>query len=679
MTDAPPVERSAVDTLLGRGGGPQAAVAVAIVGLSLALGLFHFYSTYFGQAEGHNHRSTSLCLMILLAFLFFPLKRRRFTDPVTWHFGVDLAAMAIVLGAQVWTLVHIHRFVDPNYTATTADVVIGSLLILVVLEGTRRTVGWGLTLTAVFFLLQTWRADWFFWIFYGPPTPWRTMVESFFGKEEGLYGIPVAIMSSVLILFILFSAFLSITGIGDFFVRLATALAGRLSGGPAKVSVFSSAFLGTISGSGVANVLMDGVFTIPMMKRAGYGATFAAAVEATASIGGQIMPPIMAAAAFIMADFVGVPFRQVALAAVIPALLYFFCVFITVHFEARRLGLRKVPREEMPSLPGTLRRDGYLLLPIAALIWYLYEGFTEEMAGLMAIATTFALSFFRPVRAVLGGLWREPAAPLNRDGLGRLAELAAAESAAALTPVRMLRAFEFGAQAAVTVAMAVAAAGLIIGSVFLSGIGMQFSFILIELSGGQLWLALVYTAFAAFVLGLSLPTTAVYLTLAIIVAPGLVQMGVPKMAAHMFILYMGVTSDLTPPTCLSPFAAAGIAGSPPMATAWRAMRLGVVLYIVPFMFVYSPALLGMGSLGDVLVSTTTAGVGVLCLAAGLQGWLRREATPLERVMLLGAAFALIFPGIYTDLTGGGLLAAVLAAQTLRGRREPTRAVGAAVD
>ncbi|HET9490630.1 MAG TPA: TRAP transporter fused permease subunit [Methylomirabilota bacterium] len=647
MTDAPPVERSAVDWLLGRGRGPQRGIAFVIVVLSVGLGLFHFYSTLFGQAEGHTHRSTSLALMSLLAFLVFPLGRKSFADSLTWHFAIDLAAMAIVLGAQVWTLLHIDRFVDPGYTATTADVVIGTLLILAVLEGTRRTVGWGLTLTAVFFILQTLHADWFFWIFYGPPTPWRTMVESFFGKEEGLYGIPTAIMSSVLILFILFSAFLATTGIGEFFVRLATALAGRLTGGPAKVSVFSSAFLGTISGSGVANVLMDGVFTIPMMKRAGYRATFAAAVEATASIGGQIMPPIMAAAAFIMADFVGVPFRQVALAAAIPAILYFFCVFMTVHFEARRLGLRKVPREEMPSLPGTLRQDGYLLLPIVALLWYLYQGFTEETAGLMAIATTFLVSFVR-----------------RRSRLG---------------PERLLRAFETGARASVTVAMAVAAAGLIIGCVFLSGIGMQFSFVLIKLSGGELWLALVYTAFAAFILGLSLPTTAVYLTLAIIVAPGLVQMGVPKMAAHMFILYMGVTSDLTPPTCLSPFAAAGIAGSPPMATAWQAMRLGAVLYIVPFMFVYSPALLAMGSLPDIVLATLTAALGIFCLAAGLQGWLRRAATPVERALLLGAAAALISPSLYTDMAGIGLLVAALALQMSRRPREPVHAVGAQVD
>jgi TRAP transporter 4TM/12TM fusion protein len=647
MTDAPPVERSAVDWLLGRGGGPQRAVCSAIIVLSLTLGLFHFYSTLFGQAEGHTHRSTSLALMSLLAFLFFPLGRKNFTDPLTWHFAVDLAAMAVVVGAQIWTLAHIHRFVDPGYTATDADIVIGSLLIAAILEGTRRTVGWGLTLTAVFFIAQTLHADRFFWIFYGPPNSWSSMVESFFGKEEGLYGIPVAIMSSVLILFILFSAFLSMTGIGDFFVRLATAVAGRLTGGPAKVSVFSSALLGTISGSGVANVLMDGVFTIPMMKRVGYGATFAAAVEATASIGGQIMPPIMAAAAFIMADFVGVPFRQVAVAAAIPAILYFLCVFVTVHFEARRLGLQKVPREEMPSLPGILRQDGYLLLPIIALVWYLYQGFTEETAGLMAIATTFLVSFVR-----------------RRSRLG---------------PDRLLRAFETGAQAAVTVAMAVAAAGIIIGCVFLSGIGMQFSFILIKLSGGQLWLALIYTAFAAFILGLSLPTTAVYLTLAIIVAPGLVQMGVPKMAAHMFIFYMGVTSDLTPPTCLSPFAAAGIAGSPPMATAWRSMRLGAVLYIVPFMFVYSPALLAMGSLTEILAAAATAALGVFCLAAGLQGWLLSATTWLERACLLGAAAALIKPGLVTDLTGVGLLVLAFGVQAIRGRRATPHAIRASLD
>ena len=638
---------SAVDWLLDRRRGPQTALAAAIVVLSMALSVFHFYSTYYGQAEVHTHRSTHLAFMLILAFLFFPLGRTRWSDPLGWPFLVDAGFLTIALGSQLYTLVSLDRFVDPGYSVTTTDVAVGTLLIVAVLEAARRTVGLGLTLTAIFFLLQTWQADKFVWLLYGPPNSWTSMVESFFGKEEGLYGIPVGIMSGVLILFIIFAAFLTMTGIGDFFVRLATALAGRMTGGPAKVSVFSSAMLGTVSGSGVANVMMDGVFTIPMMKRIGYTATFAAAVEAVASIGGQIMPPIMAAAAFIMSDFVGVPFRQVALAATIPAVLYFFCVFVTVHFEARRLGLRKVPREEMPDLRETLRHDGYLLLPLVALIAYLYQGFSEEMAALMAVGTTFLVSFVR-----------------RRSALG---------------PVRLLKAFESGARAGVTVAMAVAAAGLIIGCLFLSGIGMKFSYMLMTLSGGQLWLALIYTTFAAILLGLSLPTTAVYLTLAIIVAPGLVQMGVPKMAAHMFIFYMGVTSDLTPPTCLSPFAAAAIAGSPPMATAWQAMRLGAVLFIVPFMFVYSPELLMIGSWPDILFAFARAGVGVFCLAAGLQGWLRRRATPLERALLITAGMLLVVPNLTADAGGLVLLALVWTLQSLRRAPEIAPAPAASLD
>jgi TRAP transporter 4TM/12TM fusion protein len=638
---------SAVDWLHSRRGGPQTWLAAAIVALSMALCAFHFYSTYYGQAEVHTHRSTHLAFMLILAFLFFPFGRKHWSDPLGWPFLVDAVFLGIALGAQLYTLVSLNRFVDPGYSVTTTDVVVGTLLIAAVLEAARRTVGWGLTLTAMFFLLQTWQADKFVSLLYGPPNSWTSMVESFFGKEEGLYGIPVGIMSSVLILFIIFAAFLSMTGIGNFFVRLATALAGRMTGGPAKVSVFSSALLGTISGSGVANVMMDGVFTIPMMKRIGYTATFAAAVEAVASIGGQIMPPIMAAAAFIMSDFVGVPFRQVALAATIPAILYFFCVFVTVHFEARRLGLRKVPREEMPDLGETLRRDGYLLLPLVALIWYLYQGFSEEMAALMAVGTTFLISFVR-----------------RRSALG---------------PVRLLKAFESGARAGVTVAMAVAAAGLIIGCLFLSGIGMKFSYMLMTLSGGQLWLALIYTTFAAILLGLSLPTTAVYLTLAIIVAPGLVQMGVPKMAAHMFIFYMGVTSDLTPPTCLSPFAAAAIAGSPPMATAWQAMRLGTVLFIVPFMFVYSPELLMIGSWPEILFAFARAGLGVFCLAAGLQGWLRRRATALERALLITAGILLVVPNLMADAGGLLLLALVWGLQSLRRASEIAPAPVASLD
>ena len=638
---------SAVDWLLDRRRGPQTLLAAAIVVLSMAMCVFHFYSTYYGQAEVHTHRSTHLAFMIILAFLFFPLGRRHWSDPLGWPFLVDAGFLAIALGAQLYTLVSLNRFVDPGYSVTTTDVVVGTLLITAVLEAARRTVGWGLTLTAMFFLLQTWQADKFVSLLYGPPNSWTSMVESFFGKEEGLYGIPVGIMSSVLILFIIFASFLSMTGIGDFFVRLATALAGRLTGGPAKVSVFSSALLGTISGSGVANVMMDGVFTIPMMKRIGYTATFAAAVEAVASIGGQIMPPIMAAAAFIMSDFVGVPFRQVALAATIPAVLYFFCVFVTVDFEARRLGLRKVPREEMPDLRETLRHDGYLLLPLVALIWYLYQGFSEEMSALMAVGTTFLVSFVR-----------------RRSALG---------------PVRLLKAFESGAQAGVTVAMAVAAAGLIIGCLFLSGIGMKFSYMLMTLSGGQLWVALIYTTFAAILLGLSLPTTAVYLTLAIIVAPGLVQMGVPKMAAHMFIFYMGVTSDLTPPTCLSPFAAAAIAGSPPMATAWQAMRLGAVLFIVPFMFVYSPELLMIGSWPEIGLAVTRAGIGIFCLAAGLQGWLRRRATPLDRALLVTAGFLFVVPNLVAGAGGLVLLALTWGLQSLRRASEIAPAPAASLD
>ncbi|HEV8584818.1 MAG TPA: TRAP transporter permease [Methylomirabilota bacterium] len=638
---------SAVDWILDRRRGPQTALAAAIVVLSMALCLFHFYSTYYGQAEVHTHRSTHLAFMLILAFLFFPFRRQHFADPLGWPFLVDAVCLGVALGAQVYTLVNLDRFVDPGYSVTTGDVVVGTLLILAVLEATRRTVGWGLTLTAILVLLQTWQSDKFVWIFYGPPSSWTSMVESFFGKEEGLYGIPVGIMSSVLILFIIFAAFIATTGIGDFFVKLATALAGRLTGGPAKVSVFSSALLGTISGSGVANVMMDGVFTIPMMKRIGYGATFAAAVEAVASIGGQIMPPIMAAAAFIMADFVGVPFRQVALAATIPALLYFFCVYVTVHFEAKRLGLRKVPKDEMPHLGATLRADGYLLLPIVALIWYLYQGFSEEMAALMAVGTTFLVSFVR-----------------KRSALG---------------PVRLLRAFESGARAGVTVAMAVACAGLIIGALFLSGIGMKFSYMLMTLSGGQLWLALIYTTFAAFILGLSLPTTAVYLTLAIIVAPGLVQMGVPKMAAHMFIFYMGVTSDLTPPTCLSPFAAAAIAGSPPMATAWQSMRLGAVLFIVPFMFVYQPSLLMIGSWPEILLAGGTAALGVICLAAALQGWLRCRTTLLDRAVLIVAGFLFVAPWFVADVVALILFGAVYGLQGLRRVPEVAPATAASLD
>lgn len=518
---------------------------------------------------------------------------------------------------------------------TQADIVLGFITILIVLEAARRTIGIALPVVAIAAL---------FYAYLGPYMPgllahkgysFRRIFPYQFLTTEGVYGVPLGVSATFVYLFILFGTFLDKTGAGQFFIDLAFAMTGSSQGGPAKAAIVSSGLLGTVSGSSVANVVTTGTFTIPLMKKVGYEPHFAGAVEAASSTGGQIMPPVMGAAAFIMAEVLGVPYIQVAAAAAIPAVLYYISLFAQVHFCAGRLGLKGIPRDELPDLKETLRRGWHLLLPLLVLIVILVFGYSPMKAVFWTIVLVVALSFVKPETRITGP--------------------------------KMIETLQEGAQSAVEVAAACACAGIVVGVVTMTGLGLKLAGLIIAWSRGLLALALPLTMLASILLGMALPTTAKYVVLSTLAAPALVRMGVPPMAAHMFILYFGVVADITPPVALAAYAAAGVAGANSMKTGWTALQVGLAAFILPFMFAYSPSLVLIGSIGEIILAFITASVGTVCLAAAIQGWFIGKSNSFERIICLVAALLLIKPGIVTDIIAAIGLSIVITKQLARER------------
>ncbi|MBI3635339.1 MAG: TRAP transporter fused permease subunit, partial [Candidatus Rokubacteria bacterium] len=452
---------------------------------------------------------------------------------------------------------------------------------------------------------------------------------------EGVFGIPTLVSSTFIYLFIVFGAVMARGGLLRFFTDFALAVAGSTRGGAGKVAVMSSGFFGMVNGSAIANAVTTGAFTIPLMKRAGYRAEFAAGVEATASMGGQLIPPVMGAAAFIMAETLGVPYATVALSAAIPGVLYFVAVGVMVHFEAARGGLPVLERSALPRLGAVLRRDAHLLAGPALLLWFLIEGRSAMFAGFWALVVAVVTSYVRR------DTWIGP-----REAVAILVD---------------------SARNAMAVALACATVGIVVGVVSVTGLGLKLASGIVGLAGGNLLVTLVLTMLAALVLGTGLPTSATYIITSIMAAPALVQLGVPKLVAHMFVFYFGILADLTPPTAISTYATSSIAGADVWKTQWLGMMLALSGFIIPFSFAYDPALMLIGaSVPHIILRTAAATLGIVMLGAGLIGYLSAPTRPWERALLLAGAVLLIFPGMVTDLAGVACFIAVFAAQ--RGRR-----------
>jgi len=599
-------------------------IAISVAVLSIALALFHLFVAVFGTPESRSFRSTHLTAMMVLAILLFPLGRRSWKQkpetPWQWTaFSIDVALIFMILGVQIYTLWDIDAFSQREGELITSDLWVGSLLILLVLETTRRAVGIPMVLVTIFFVVHALYANHFFGFLYGPPTSFTKYIDVLFIRSEGMFGIPISVAATYIVLFIMFGAILIRTGAGRLFIDLAIALTGHRTGGPAKASVVASAFLGTVSGSAVANVVTTGSFTIPLMKRLGYRAKFAGAVEACASSGGQITPPIMGAAAFIIAEFMRVSYFAVIIAAIIPTLLYFATVYFMVDIEADKDGIKKIDRSALPRVWDIVKKGWHQILTLVVLVTLLAIGYSPMMSAFWAIVTLVLLSF--------------------------------REKSTRMSPVDLFAALESGVRAAMPVTVACACAGIIIGSIFVSGLGLKFTNQVISLSGGNLFILLSLTGIAAIVLGMGMTTTAVYITVAALIVPSLIQLDVVPMAAHLFAFYFGVVSTITPPVALASFAAAAIAGSKPMATAVESARIGIAKYLVPFVFVYSPALLFEGPLWLTLVSTVLAFVGLWGLSMTLEGWYKGPLSPVMRVLLGALSVLSLMPPLGAPVGG----------------------------
>lgn len=594
-----------------------------IKGICIVFAIFQLYTATFGVLDAHLQRAVHLAFGFVLIFLLYPARAswsRKSMHPLDILFAVVSATSALYI------VVNYQELVLRAGMNNETDFIVGLVGTFMVFEAARRVVGWPMITVAFFFMVYA---------FFGPYIPGilahrgvgvQEMFDHLFFTTEGIFGTPMGVSSTFIYLFILFGAYLETTGLGKFFIDIANAIAGWAAGGPAKVAVLSSGLMGTVSGSSVGNVAGTGAFTIPMMKKLGYRPEFAGAVEAAASTGGQLMPPVMGAAAFLMAEFVGVPYFDVVKAAVIPALLYYIGVWLGVHYEAKKYDLKGTPREELPSFKKLFVEKGHLALPLIVIVYLLVSGFTPMRAALAAILLSICCASLRSSTRIT-----------FRQGVQGLID---------------------GSMGVLGVLIACATAGIIIGVVTKTGVGLKVATALLDLSGGALLPAMFFTMITSLILGMGVPTTANYVITSTIAAPALVQMGVPVLAAHMFAFYFGIVADVTPPVALAAFAGAGIAGANPMRTGVNAAKLAIAAFIVPYIFVLAPELLMINATPfTVVYSGLTAVIGMWGASIAMVGFCQNLLNILQRAMFLVGGICMIIPGEITDAVGIGMIIA----------------------
>jgi TRAP transporter 4TM/12TM fusion protein len=611
-------------------------VRLATDAIAVLMVIYHVWAIAFGTPEAVWFRGTHLLFALTLVFII----HRRSGKPEGLPSASDLVLLVVAIAPILYLFVNYNYIVNRIFYVdelTVADMIMGIIMTVMVLEAARRVIGWALPLTAIVFLV--------YGLFIARLEPMR-LLDQLYMTTEGIFGIPLSVSAAYVLIFVLFGSFMERTGTGQLFMDFAMSLTGGTAGGPGKVSCVSSALFGTISGSAVANVMVDGPITIPLMKRSGFPPHFAAGVEAVASTGGQIMPPIMGAAAFVMAEFLGVSYGQVVIWAIIPAVLYYVACFAAVHFEAKRRGLIGVPRRELPKLGKVMRDRGHLFLPVLAILVVMYTGFSAPMAALAGVVACF------------------PVAALRKS------------TRHYVTLENVIAACVDGAKNALPVALACAAAGVVIAVVTLSGLGIVFTQYVVHLSQDFLLLALVFTMIAGIVLGMGMPTTPAYIIMTALLVPAIVKFGVLVPAAHMFAFYFAILSAITPPVALAVFAAAGIAKSDLWATGLAAVRIGATSFIVPFMFVYEPALLMIGDWQTIVWRFIMSTIGVILFGAGLHGYFLTHSRHWQSAVLVVAGLLLIEPGITTDIIGASLAVVVAASQWMTRRAAPKVEVAA---
>lgn len=595
-----------------------ATIAKVVFVVAVALSVFQLYTAGLTAMTALLQRSVHLGAILCLTFLLHPPFKGARKDKFSIWLFLDLALVAISLGTILYLGFNMEEIFERQGDWLPSDVAVGVVGVCLVLEACRRVIGNIMAGICLSFLLYA---------YFGPYMP-DLIIHKGYSIEristtlwlttEGVFGIPLGVAATFVFIFVLFGAFLETTGGGNFFINLAYALTGRFSGGPAKTAVIASGFMGSVSGSAVGNVVATGAFTIPMMKRVGYPAHVAGAVEAAASTGGQLMPPIMGAGAFLMAEFTNTSYLEIVKIAAVPAILYYVTVLMFVHFEAQKLGLKGLPKDQLPKAWEVIKENLHFLFPIVVLISALMSHVSPMRAGFLAVVSTYAASFIR--------------------------------KKSRMNFMQLLETLEIGAKNAVMVSVACAAAGIIVGMVSLTGLGLQFSHLVIDLSMGIKVLAILLIGAASLVLGMGLPVTASYIVLVILAGPALQDLGVPIVVAHMIVFWYSQDSNVTPPVSLASFAAAGVAGANPMRTAFTSWKLAKGIYIIPIIMAYRPLLMN-GTPFDVITTMLATLVGLIAFAACLDRYFLDHATWLEVLLLFCAAFCLFWPGSWFDLVG----------------------------
>lgn len=632
--------------------------------ISVIFVLFQLYATLSGAITAQVLRATHLAFVQLLAFLLFPPTKNSPRNTLPWY---DIVLGLIGLACWLYIVVNFDSLVRRSGNNTPLDVAVGIVGILVLFESCRRIVGLPIMIIAGSFIVFAFAGKYLPGFLHHRGYSLQRVVCHLFYNTEGIMGTPIGACSTFIFLFILFGALLEKTGIGHFFIDVCNALAGGASGGPAKVAVLSSALLGTVSGSSVSNTVGSGSFTIPMMKRLGYKGEFAGAVEAAASTGGQIMPPIMGAAAFLMAESLGLPYITIVKAAIVPAILYFTGIFITVHLEAKKLGLKGLPKDQLPRFMPLLLRKGYMILPLVVIIYFLCAGKTAVFAALMGIIACVLVGFGVSVSDLAHG--RKPS-----FGGKDIVEIMC-------TAARNI----------ISVAIACGMAGIIIGIVTLTGLGLRLGNGLVMLAHGKLLLTLVFTMVASIILGMGAPTTANYLITSTITAGAIISLGIEPLAAHMFAFYFGIIADVTPPVALAAIAGAAIAKAKPMKTALNATKLAIGAFIIPYMFVYNSKMLMINASAlSVVMIIITAILGMFGISVALEGYgfnntgffynsRKGKATiiafdTVERLLFAIAGLLCVIPETKTDIIGVSLLAVLIAYQLILKKVRSTKAI-----
>ena len=610
-------------------------VTRAISTIAVLFAFYHLYTSALGAPTTLKHRALHVSVVLCLIFLLYPANRFVKRHKLAWY---DVVLALVSLSTAAYIFIDYLEIINRGGIPNNLDVLFGVILTVLVLEAARRMTGWALPILAMLFFAYAVAGRAFSGIFRHRGYEWDSVINQLYVTTEGIYGTAIGVSATYIFLFIIFGAVLGRSGMGQFFNDIAIAIAGHTKGGPAKVAVIASGFLGSINGSAIANVVTTGTFTIPLMKRIGYKKNFAGAVEATASVGGQILPPVMGAAAFIMAEVLSIPYSTVALAAILPAGLYYTGVITQIHLRASKNGLEGLDKSEMPKVSDVMKERGHLVIPLIFLIYMLFfSGKTIIFAAFWTIIVTILIAQLRKTTR--------------------------------MSFKELLGALEDGSRSALSVAIACAAVGIIVGVATLTGFGLKLANAIVMIGGNSLFLTLIFTMVASIILGMGLPSIPTYIITSTMAAPALVQLGIQPFVAHMFVFYFGLFANLTPPVALASFAAAGISGGDPMRTGFASMKLAIAGFIVPFAFVYNSSLLLIDTdvMTGIIIAVTSI-VGVIMLGIATEGYMLSSLNWFFRILVLAGAIMLIIPNIYLDLIGVGILVIIFLFQFISNKQ-----------